>query len=116
METIYEEMRDHPQITPFRLRVFEALLEVPGGYVTTYGALAERVGCDCARAIGGALRNNPLAPAVPCHRVVASDLTIGGFSGQRSGAMIEKKLALLQAEGVHFDANGRVEGRSLWQW
>jgi len=109
-------MRGHPQITPFRLRVFKALLEVPCGYVTTYGALAARVGCGSPRAIGGALRNNPLAPAVPCHRVVAGNLTIGGFSGQRSGEMIEKKRALLQAEGVHFGANQRVEARALWQW
>ncbi|MDA3924899.1 MAG: MGMT family protein [Kiritimatiellae bacterium] len=77
MSTIYDRMQNHPEITPFRQRVFDALLEVPCGYVTTYGALARRINCGSARAVGGALRHNPLAPEVPCHRVVASDLTIG---------------------------------------
>jgi len=111
-----ERIRRHPEVTPFRQRVFEALLEVPRGSVTTYGALAVRIGCSSARAVGGALRHNPLAPEVPCHRVVASDLTLGGFAGQRSGEMIEKKRALLKAEGVYFCDNQRVDQRSLWKW
>ncbi len=109
-------MRVHPAVTPFRRRVYTALLEVPPGFVTTYGALAARIGCGSARAVGGALRSNPLAPEVPCHRVVAADLTLGGFAGQCSGEMIEKKRALLQAEGVRFAANQRVDQHSLWRW
>jgi len=139
MRSLEERVPVHPAITPFRRRVYAALREVPRGYVTTYGALAARIGCASARAVGGALRRNPLAPEVPCHRVVASDLTLGGFAGQRSGEMIEKKRALLKAEGVCFcpkrgeeqptagpgrgvcgsaggDDQQRVDQRSLWRW
>ena len=116
MKTLIEQIRTHPEITPFRCRVFLALLEVPRGLVTTYGALAKRVNCGSARAVGGALRHNPLAPEVPCHRVVASDLTLGGFAGQRTGEMIDKKRALLNSEGVCFCDNQRVDKRSLWRW
>ena len=107
----------HPRVTPFRRSVYEALLEVPRGYVTTYGALARRLGCGSARAVGGALRSNPFAPEVPCHRVVASDLSIGGFCGRREGAEIRRKAALLEAEGVRFGADGRLsEAGRVWTW
>ncbi|MGI6495036.1 MAG: MGMT family protein [Kiritimatiellia bacterium] len=90
------------------MRVYDALREVPRGYVTTYGLLARRIGCGSAQAVGGALRNNPFAPGVPCHRVIASDRTIGGFQGQRTGPAIQRKLELLRNEGVPFDAAGRL--------
>ena len=115
MKTIYDRIQNHSEVTPFRQRVFEALLEVPRGSVTTYGALAGRIGCGSARAVGGALRRNPLAPEVPCHRVVASDLTLGGFNGQRIGDMIEKKRLLLESEGVDFCVDGKVNPSCLWQ-
>lgn len=116
MNDLIERMRRHPEITPFRLRVYQALLEVPRGSVTTYGDLAKRIDCASARAVGGALRNNPLAPDVPCHRVVAGDLSMGGFSGERSGRMIDKKTELLKAEGVIFRSDHRVDKSSLWRW
>lgn len=116
MLTLVERVRGHPGLTPFQKRVFEALLEVPPGKVTTYGRLARRIKCGSARAIGGALRHNPMMPAVPCHRVVAADLTLGGFSGQRTGAMIEKKRALLQSEGVLFGGDGKVDIGRLWSF
>ena len=58
-------------------------------------------------AVGQALRRNPFAPEVPCHRVIASDLTIGGFGGHRQGNAIARKLRMLAAEGVRF-RNGRL--------
>ena len=73
----------------------------------TYAALGRRIGCRSPRAIGQALRANPFAPEVPCHRVIASDLTIGGFTGRTSGPALTKKLRLLAAEGVVFK-NGRL--------
>lgn len=85
-------------ITPFQRKVYLALLEVPCGTTITYGELARRIGCRSAQAVGQALRRNPFAPDVPCHRVVASDGTLGGFHGQREGEMIKKKRALLIAE------------------
>ncbi|MBT3191060.1 MAG: MGMT family protein [Verrucomicrobia bacterium] len=92
--------------TEFQKRVYEALMLVPRGYVTTYKALAAAVGCGSPRAVGQALKRNPYAPEVPCHRVIASDLSIGGFQGASAGARISKKQAMLEAEGVHF-----VDGR-----
>ena len=62
-------------VTPFRQRVYDALCRVPRGRVTTYKLLGEAIGCASSRAIGQALRNNPFAPEVPCHRVIRTDLT-----------------------------------------
>ena len=95
-------------ITPFQHRVYEALMRVPAGRVTTYGLLARHLGCGSPRAVGQALRRNPFAPRVPCHRVIASDLTLGGFNGCRTGAEPARKRALLAREGVPFDAAGRL--------
>jgi len=53
------------RITPFQRRVFEALMRVPAGKVTTYKALGEAVGCGSGQAIGQAMKRNPFAPAVP---------------------------------------------------
>jgi len=94
--------------TPFQQRVYDALGRIPKGKVTTYALLARHVRCGSARAVGQALRRNPFAPKVPCHRVIASDLLIGGFCGARSGAQIRRKRALLETEGVTFDAKGRL--------
>jgi len=93
--------------SPFAAKVYAALQEIPPGRVITYAALARRIGCRSPRAIGQALRANPFAPEVPCHRVIASDLTPGGFQGKKSGPALAKKLRLLAAEGVVFK-NGRL--------
>lgn len=85
-------------ITEFQRKVYLELLNVPRGATVTYGELARRVGCASAQAVGQALRRNPFAPDVPCHRVVAADGSIGGFHGERAGEMIEKKRRLLAEE------------------
>jgi methylated-DNA-[protein]-cysteine S-methyltransferase len=114
---LLERIAGHPQVTPFRRRVYEALLEVPRGCVTTYGLLARRAGCESAQAVGGALRANPFAPDVPCHRVVAADLSIGGFCGRRAGEEIVRKSALLRSEGVPLEADGRLrDARRVWRF
>ncbi len=116
-EGLCKRIENEPGLTAFQRRVYLALLEVPAGFVTTYGALAGRVGCRSARAVGGALRANPLAPAVPCHRVLTADGGIGGFCGKRSGAEIRRKIGLLRAEGAPVDADGRLlDRRRLWQF
>jgi methylated-DNA-[protein]-cysteine S-methyltransferase len=89
-------------VSPFAQRVYAALVKVPAGRVITYAALGRRIGCGSPRAIGQALRANPFAPQVPCHRVIASDLTPGGFQGKTGGAALSRKLGLLAAEGVEF--------------
>ena len=101
-------MKKQERISPFQRRVYSALLRVQRGRVTTYGLLARRLGCRSAQAVGQALRRNPFAPAVPCHRVIAADLTLGGFQGRRGGASLARKRALLAKEGVAFDAAGRL--------
>ena len=96
-EDIREVVRRADGITEFQRRVYMAVLEVPRGETVTYGELARRIGCGSAQAVGQALRRNPFAPSVPCHRVVARD-GIGGFHGQRCGEMIDRKRKLLAEE------------------
>ena len=72
-------------VTLFQERVYSALRKVPRGRVTTYKELGHALKSTAYRAIGQALRCNPYAPEVPCHRVVASDGTLGGFKGKRAG-------------------------------
>lgn len=106
-----------PDLTPFRKEVLTLLTYVPRGHYTTYGAMSDHISSTshktCARAIGNAMRNNPYAPQVPCHRVLAGDGRIGGFGGDwgEQGKHADKKMNLLAEEGVRFDSNGKVKGR-----
>jgi methylated-DNA-[protein]-cysteine S-methyltransferase len=90
--------------------VYAAVARIPRGRVATYRLVAAAVGCRSCRAVGQALRRNPHAPRVPCHRVIAADLTPGGYQGAAAGAAQARKLALLAAEGVVF-VNGRLRDR-----
>jgi O-6-methylguanine DNA methyltransferase len=84
--------------TPFQLRVWQALREIPYGEVRTYGQLAASLGQPGAsRAVGGANGRNPIPLIVPCHRVVASD-GLGGFTGG-----LEWKERLLAHEEITMD-------------
>lgn len=85
-------------LTDFQRRVYLALLDIPQGTTITYGELARRIGCRSAQAVGQALRRNPFAPDVPCHRVVAADGSLGGYNGAREGAELERKRQLLESE------------------
>ncbi|MFO7870259.1 MAG: MGMT family protein [Kiritimatiellia bacterium] len=95
------------KLTPFQKAVYDAISRVPRGMVTTYGAVARELGRGCPAAVGQALKRNPFAPKAPCHRVIASDLSIGGFRGRRGGKAIAEKLDLLESEGVRF-RNGKL--------
>lgn len=95
---------------PLQRRVLLADREIPRGRVSSYGAVALRLGLPrAARAVGSALARNPFPIIIPCHRVVRSDGSLGGFGGG-----LEMKRALLEMEGVRFDAQGRVEKRFFW--
>ncbi len=86
--------------TAFQRRVFEALARIPPGTTTTYAALAASLGAPrSARAVARAIASNPLAVAIPCHRVVRTD---GSLSGYRWG--VERKRALLEREGATLPA------------
>ena len=90
--------------TEFEREVLVTTFKIPKGKVSTYKRIAERVGRPHAyRAVGNALHKNPLAPIVPCHRVVRSDGELGGFGGG-----IESKRKLLEEEGISIE-NGRVK-------
>ncbi|GJN75143.1 methylated-DNA-[protein]-cysteine S-methyltransferase, active site protein [Purpureocillium lilacinum] len=105
--------------TPFEKRVWAALCGIPRGRVTTYGHLSAHLGSS-PRAVGNALRRNPFAPAVPCHRVVATGMSLGGFKGKwprdGEGITLDEKRRLLRAEGIRFDDKGRVLGTPWVGW
>jgi len=103
-------------ISDFCARVYDAVRAIPRGRVATYGGIVRALGCGSARAVGQALRRNPFAPVVPCHRVISSNLRPGGFQGRTSGAATARKRMLLAAEGVRFDASGRLcEPDRVWR-
>lgn len=103
-------------LTPFRKQMLGLLCQIPPGYYSTYQAMSDYITetshKTCARAVGNAMRNNPFAPEVPCHRVLAADGTLGGFGGHwgEHGKFANKKHELLHAEGVRFDSRGKVKG------
>lgn len=86
----------------FSEQCYAALKRVPKGRVTTYKELARAVKTKAYRAVGTAMKNNPYAPKVPCHRVVQSNGQIGGFMYGTAA-----KVKLLKGEGVKV-ANGKV--------
>lgn len=100
IDQIHQQVLAATNVTEFQRKVYLALLDVPRGSTITYGELAERVGCKSAQAVGQALKKNPFAPDVPCHRVVGAN-GIGGFFGQTEGEQITKKIELLKNEGVN---------------
>ena len=82
--------------TEFQLRCWNQLLKIPYGEVITYAQLAQRVGSPNGfRAVGHANGQNPIAIIVPCHRVIASDGTLGGYGGG-----LPMKQWLLDLEGA----------------
>jgi methylated-DNA-[protein]-cysteine S-methyltransferase len=82
--------------TAFQLAVWRALLDVPPGHTSTYGAIARQVGAPLgSRAAGAAIGRNPVAIIVPCHRIVGSNGSLTGFA---SG--LPRKEQLLQHEGA----------------
>jgi methylated-DNA-[protein]-cysteine S-methyltransferase len=91
----------------FDERVWKLMERIPRGNVTTYGQIARKLNTKAYRAVGNACRKNPYALRVPCHRVVRSDGTIGGFGGKTSGKTVEEKTLLLREENVEV-RNGRV--------
>ena len=85
-------------------RVLEAVATIPWGTTASYGEIARQVGAPrAARAVGGAVGRNPVSLLIPCHRVIASDGSIGGYDGDGWGSREERlarKRDLLRREGV----------------
>lgn len=89
---------DLKRLTPFQLSVLQTARRIPPGSTWTYGQVAQAIGKPKAsRAVGQALGRNPVPIVIPCHRVVASDGSLGGYSG---GGGLESKRRLLVLEGA----------------
>jgi len=97
---ISESISRNKCLTEFEKAVYKAILRIPRGEVRPYKWVARKIGKPgSARAVGNALNKNPYAPLVPCHRVIRSDGTIGGFAKGSA-----EKRRLLIAEGVDLRA------------
>lgn len=97
------------RLPPYTQKVLKATSQIPLGYVTSYGAISKAVGGG-PRAVGNVMAANPFAPIVPCHRVVKSDFTLGGY-----GMGLKVKVEFLGREKRGF-ANPKevdVGGRAL---
>ena len=85
----------------FQREVYDQLLKVEHGHVMSYGQIAREIGKpDQARAVGQAVGANPIPIIVPCHRVIASDGRLTGFSGG-----LKRKVVLLKLEGIDVDGS-----------
>lgn len=89
----------HVKGTPFQLAVWQELIQIPCTETISYGNLAQRIGRpDAARAVGSAVGRNPVACLIPCHRVLHSDSSLGGYHWGS-----ELKVQLLRAEKAPFN-------------
>ena len=87
-------------LSSFQEKVYEAVSRIPKGRVSTYKEVAKALGINSPRAVGQALKSNPYSPRVPCHRVVMSDGSIGGFKGSADDTAQKQKIRLLRMEGI----------------
>ena len=84
--------------TKFQLKVWAYLRKIPRGSIKTYSQVAKAIGKPhSARAVANAIGKNPYAPKIPCHRVIRSDGSLGGYSG-KGGVKIKR--FLLKKEGI----------------
>ena len=84
--------------TKFQLKVWDFLKKIPKGTVKTYSEVAEAIGKPLAvRAVANAIGKNPYPIRIPCHRVIRSDGSLGGYSGTGG---VKKKKNLLKKEGI----------------
>lgn len=91
----------------FNQQVLNLCKQIPKGKVTTYKELGKALGKgQVYRAVGNALKRNPYAPEVPCHRVVSSDGSLGGYCGKMNSP---KKIKMLKEEGILFEKGKIVD-------
>ncbi|WP_276089815.1 methylated-DNA--[protein]-cysteine S-methyltransferase [Pedobacter sp. JY14-1] len=97
------EIKLHLKGTDFQLKVWESLLKIPMGRLSTYGSIAESIGSPAAsRAVGTAIGSNPVAFLIPCHRVIQSSGIFGGYmwGPTRKAAIIGWEAAQMEREGA----------------
>lgn len=91
---------EHDNENNFSFKVLLEVSKIPLGEVKTYKEIAEKMDSEAYRAVGNALNKNPLPLIIPCHRVIRTDLSLGGFRGGS-----EMKKELLKREGVRIKGN-----------
>lgn len=96
-------------LSDYAQKVLKCVSLVPVGYVTTYGAVANAVG-GSPRAVGRVMATNPFPPLVPCHRVVRSDFTLGGFGG---GSALKWEMLQRENRGYQEGKKIMVNGKNL---
>jgi methylated-DNA-[protein]-cysteine S-methyltransferase len=108
-EVVFDCVLDLSGSTSFQRRVWKATMEIPYGQVRSYKWVAERIGKPSAcRAVGHALAANPLPLIIPCHRVIRSDGSPGGFGGRTGN--VQTKLMMLSLEGCRSRVQALVCG------
>ncbi len=91
----------------FNKRCYQKLTLIPKGMISTYAEIAKSLDSNAYRAVGNAMAKNPHPVAVPCHRIVKSDGTLGGYA-----LGISKKIQLLKKEGIKIKNNKVVDFES----
>lgn len=90
----------------FQDKVLVLTKKIPKGKVTTYKEIAKAMKTKAYRAVGAALRNNKRPIIIPCHRVVSSDGSLGGYKGKLNS---KEKIKLLKKEGIEINKNKIVD-------
>lgn len=108
---ILAQMKNYPD---FYVKVWKTCFEIPAGQTMTYGELAKKAGSPkAARAVGGAMRNNPWPPIIPCHRVVGADGKMCGYSAKGGTKLKEEMLRYEKETGK--DATNKVVSTTVKQ-
>src|SRR3990172_13192408 len=105
---IFQLAAEH--LSSYNRRVLETCVSIPVGYVASYGSVAKATGGGSARAVGGVMAANPFAPIVPCHRVVRSDLTLGGYGG---GLDVKAEMLAREKRGKSSPLDVPIAGKKL---
>ena len=96
----------------FNKRCYEKLILIPEGMISTYAEIAKSLNSKGYRAVGNAMANNPQPISVPCHRIIRSDGSLGGYA-----LGINKKIQLLKKEGIQIKDNKVVDFKNkLYQF
>src|SRR3989344_4483691 len=98
----------------FNEKVYELTRKIPKGKVSTYKSIADALGVKAYRAVGNALKKNPYAPDVPCHRVLNSKGELHGFQGKKTKTALDNKKRLLEQEGIEFRGNSVVNFKKVF--
>lgn len=86
-------------------KVYNLIIQIPAGKISTYKIVAETLGIKSYRAVGQILKRNPNAPIVPCHRIIQTDGKLGGYAGTNTS----QKIKILESEGLKIENNKVVD-------